>query len=105
MTAPKLAGLDEDLPFDLACVRNAVARELHAQLAMRGEKLELEHLPEAAYAVAVQLAREFQIRVDPSQYIRPDEDALSLDSAAFYGSKFYGSNQEQHGDLPDRYPI
>jgi hypothetical protein len=100
MTAPRRAGLDDDLPFDLACVRNAVARELHAQLAMRGEKLELEHLPEVAYAVAVQLAREFRIQVDPSRYTRRDEEALSLDSASFYGS-----NQEQHGSVPGRYPI
>ncbi|MFI6232665.1 hypothetical protein ACIBD9_03775 [Micromonospora sp. NPDC050784] len=38
-------------------LRDAVARELHAQLAMRGERIELADLPEVSYQVTVQVER------------------------------------------------
>jgi hypothetical protein len=56
---------DEDLPEDVARLRNAIACELHAQLAMRCETINLADLPEVAYAVAVQLGRQFRIEWAP----------------------------------------
>ncbi|MCG5462601.1 hypothetical protein AB0C06_02130 [Micromonospora inaquosa] len=38
-------------------LRDAVARELHAQLAMRGERIELADLPEVSYQVTIQVER------------------------------------------------
>jgi len=83
----------DDLPGELARLRNAVACELHAQLALRGEHIDLAEVPEDAYAVAVQLSRQFHIA---EQWpVADDDDPLSLDSATFHAS-----------DLPtDRYPI
>ena len=42
-------------------VRDAVARELHAQLAMRGERIELADLPEVSYRVTVQVERALRV--------------------------------------------
>jgi hypothetical protein len=50
---------------ELAQLRNAVAREMHAQLALRGEVIELADIPEVAFTVAVQLRREFRIECYP----------------------------------------
>ncbi|MDG4778599.1 hypothetical protein O7614_02935 [Micromonospora sp. WMMD961] len=41
----------------LVAVRDAVARELHAQLALRGERIELADVPEVSYQVTVQIER------------------------------------------------
>ncbi|WP_410819872.1 hypothetical protein [Micromonospora sp. 050-3] len=38
-------------------LRDAVARELHAQLALRGERIELADLPEVSYQVTRQVER------------------------------------------------
>ncbi|MET7875799.1 hypothetical protein [Micromonospora profundi] len=38
-------------------LRDTVARELHAQLALRGERIELADLPEVSYQVTVQIER------------------------------------------------
>ncbi|MEK8108550.1 hypothetical protein NKG94_33660 [Micromonospora sp. M12] len=38
-------------------LRDTVARELHAQLAMRGERIELADLPEVSYQFTVQVER------------------------------------------------
>lgn len=46
---------------DLAPLRNAIARELHAQYALRCEKIDFVDLPEIAYAVAANLQHEFRI--------------------------------------------
>ncbi|MFI6065385.1 hypothetical protein ACIA47_08950 [Micromonospora sp. NPDC051227] len=43
-------------------LRDAVARELHAQLAMRGERIELADLPEVSYQVTVQVERALRAR-------------------------------------------
>jgi hypothetical protein len=37
-------------------VRDAVARELHAQLTLRAERIELEAVPEVAYQVTLRVA-------------------------------------------------
>ncbi|MBQ1010924.1 hypothetical protein KBX53_08190 [Micromonospora sp. M51] len=38
-------------------LRDAIARELHAQLALRGERIELADLPEVSYQVTIQVER------------------------------------------------
>ncbi|WBB78001.1 hypothetical protein O7606_17295 [Micromonospora sp. WMMD882] len=40
----------------LAELRDAVSRELHAQLALRAERIELEAVPEVAYQVTLRVA-------------------------------------------------
>jgi hypothetical protein len=84
-----------DIPAELACLRNAISCELHAQLAMRDETINLVDVPEVAYAVAVQLTRAFRIARTPLwEYEREDDESLGPDAATFYGSA-----------VPDRYPI
>nr|WTA68069.1 hypothetical protein OHB51_02520 [Micromonospora sp. NBC_00855] len=39
----------------LVALRDAVARELHAQLALRGERIELADLPEVSYQVTLRV--------------------------------------------------
>ncbi|MFF0149835.1 hypothetical protein [Micromonospora sp. NPDC005203] len=39
----------------LVAIRDAVARELHAQLALRGERIELADLPEVSYQVSLRV--------------------------------------------------
>ncbi|SCE67663.1 hypothetical protein GA0074696_0171 [Micromonospora purpureochromogenes] len=41
----------------LAEIRDAVARELHAQLALRAERIELADVPEIAYQVTLRVDR------------------------------------------------
>ncbi|MEU5961338.1 hypothetical protein ABZ777_09010 [Micromonospora parva] len=38
-------------------LRDTIARELHAQLALRGERIELADLPEVSYQVTIQVER------------------------------------------------
>ena len=80
----------------LAQLRNAVARELHAQLAMRGEVIRLADVPEVAYVVAVQLGREFRVECVTSEQL-VDDDSLGPDGATFYGSSLPADGS--------RYPI
>jgi hypothetical protein len=92
----------DESSIELARLRNAVARELHAQFALRGEKINFVDLPEVAYAVAVQLGREFRIECDSSRQCELDDESLGLDGAAFYGSALHSGNDQYP---PDRYPI
>ncbi|MFY1618811.1 hypothetical protein [Micromonospora sp. WMMD736] len=39
----------------LVAVRDAIARELHAQVALRGERIELVDVPEVAYQVTLRV--------------------------------------------------
>ncbi|MET7821128.1 hypothetical protein [Micromonospora zamorensis] len=41
----------------LVALRDTIARELHAQLALRGERIELADLPEVSYQVTIQVER------------------------------------------------
>jgi hypothetical protein len=89
----------EELPLELASLRNAVACELHAQLALRGERIDLAAVPEVAYAVAVQLSREFRIEPAPArQSDLEDDESLGPDCATFHGSALPAG-------ASDRYPI
>jgi hypothetical protein len=93
----------EEISVELARLRNAIACELHAQLAMRCETINLADIPEVAYAVAANLGQSFRIewasRWEPD---RDDDESLGLDSAVFYGSTL----QADHGQgQPNRFPI
>ncbi|MGI5524970.1 hypothetical protein ACQEUX_29105 [Micromonospora sp. CA-259024] len=46
----------------LVALRDAIARELHAQLALRGERIELADLPEVSYQVTIQVERTLRAR-------------------------------------------
>jgi hypothetical protein len=79
--------MQDETPVELARLRNAISCELHAQLAMRGEAITLEEVPEVAYAVAVQLGRAFRIEWAPSWDEDRDEDFFSLDAATYHAPK------------------
>jgi hypothetical protein len=68
--------VSDEVPIELARLRNAVARELHAQLALRGEMIDLAEVPEVAHVVAVQLRREFRIEeYDPARHRGSDDES------------------------------
>ncbi|MGC4877478.1 hypothetical protein ACLQ26_14650 [Micromonospora sp. DT43] len=46
----------------LVALRDAIARELHAQVALRGERIELADLPEVSYQVTIQVERALRAR-------------------------------------------
>jgi hypothetical protein len=103
MTGRIAPDASDEVPIELARLRNAVAREMHAQLALRGEKIDLADVPEVAYTVAVQLDREFRIEYDAAGHLGSDNDEfLSLDSAAFNGSALPNGDDRRPSD---RYPI
>ncbi|MFK3983277.1 hypothetical protein ACI2K4_23215 [Micromonospora sp. NPDC050397] len=93
----------DDIPVELGRLRNAIANELHAQLALRGETIELADVPEVAYAVAVQLGHAFRVEWAPRWVDdREDDGSVGLDAATWYGSALPdGGNQER----VDRYPV
>jgi hypothetical protein len=95
--------VSDQIPAELARLRNAIACELHAQFALRGETLNLVDIPEIAYAVAVQLGHAFRIEWAPEWAGEPDDDgSFGPDSAVFHGSALpTGDGQEP----VDRYPI
>jgi hypothetical protein len=87
----------DDIPAEVARLRNSIACELHAQLALRGETLDLAAVPEVAYAVAVRLWQAFAIEWAPRWEEEPDDDgALGVDAAVFHASVL---------PTADRYPI
>jgi len=91
-----------DIPVELAYLRNAISCELHAQLAMRDETIDLVDVPAVAYAVAVQLSYEFRIeRTRRWEFDREDDDSLGPDAATFYGSDV----PDRDTGSADRYPI
>ncbi len=90
----------DEISTELARLRNAIACELHAQLALRNETINLADVPEVAYAVAAQLRHAFRIEWAPRwESDREDDESLGLDGAVFYGSAI---PEERN---PDRYPI
>ncbi|GAA1679312.1 hypothetical protein [Fodinicola feengrottensis] len=88
----------EDLPAELVQVRQLVAAEIHRQLAMRHDLIQLPDVTEVAYAVAERLGQAFRIEWAPvwEQDRSDDDESLGPDGAAFYGSRLAQS---------DRYPI
>lgn len=90
----------DEISTELARLRNAIACELHAQLALRNETINLADVPEVAYAVAAQLRYAFRIEYSPRwESDREDDESLGLDGAVFYGSAIAEER------TPDRYPI
>ncbi|PWU57062.1 hypothetical protein DLE60_25235 [Micromonospora globispora] len=49
----------------LVAIRDAVARELHAQFALRADRLELADLPEVAYQVTLRVDKVLSGRRPP----------------------------------------
>lgn len=91
---------EDEIPVELARLRDAICCELYAQLAMRRETIEQADVAEVAYAVAVRLRHAYRMEWAPCWEEGAAEDEaegepLSLDSAVFHGSA---------GTL-DRYPI
>lgn len=87
----------EDLPAEAARLRDTISCELHAQLALRGETIDLAAVPEVAYAVALRLRQAFAIEWAPRWDDTPDDDgSLGLDAAVFHASS---------APAADRYPI
>jgi hypothetical protein len=67
----------DEISMELARLRNAVACELHAQLALRGETIILADVPKVALAVAAQLGHAFRITWAPQwESDRDDDDSL-----------------------------
>jgi hypothetical protein len=57
MSDAYVSGDPDGLSPLLARIRDAVALELHAQLAMRADRIELSDVPEVAYQVTRQVDR------------------------------------------------
>ncbi|WP_229398795.1 hypothetical protein [Micromonospora okii] len=57
MSDAYVSGDSDGLSPLLARIRDAVALELHAQLAMRADRIELSDVPEVAYQVTRQVDR------------------------------------------------
>ncbi|HEX6073831.1 MAG TPA: hypothetical protein VFZ32_01035 [Micromonosporaceae bacterium] len=55
-------GNEDGLPPDLADVRDAIAREMYAQICLRNEVIQQEDIPGVAYAVTVMLDRAGTLR-------------------------------------------
>jgi hypothetical protein len=95
--------VSDEIPTDVARLRNAIACELYAQLAMRGETIDLADIPGVAYAVAAQLGHAFRVEWAPCWAGEPQDDAsLSLDGAVFRASALPGAGEPGPAD---RYPI
>jgi len=94
--------VSDEIPVDVARLRNAIACELHAQLGMRNESVELEDIPEVAYAVAVRLRHAFRIEWAPRwEDDEEDDESLGLDAAVFHASTMPDRGQSS----TDRYPV
>jgi hypothetical protein len=94
MTTPDL---DNDMPADLARLRNLIACELYDQLHLRLGHLEQEDIPEVAYAIARRAERAYRIEWAPVWEDDTDDDLDSPDAASFHGSALPAE--------PERFPI
>jgi hypothetical protein len=80
MNARCVSDTGDEAQTEFVRLRNAVVCELHAQLAMRGEAIQLADVCGVADAVVVRLSREFRIENVPSpQGDLEDDDSLGLD--------------------------
>jgi hypothetical protein len=93
---------DGDLSADLVRLRNAVACELHGQLALRGETIGLSDVCGVADAVVRALRHAFRIEWAPPWAEGDDDGPLGSDAAVFHGSSL--PDPEAPGTA-DRYPI
>jgi hypothetical protein len=92
---------DDELPPDLARLRNEISRGLYAQLPIHNEAIQQEDVPGVAYALARRLVLAYRMEPvgTPREANDDDEDGdgddVSLDAATFRGSALG----------PARYPI
>ncbi|MCA2218131.1 hypothetical protein [Jidongwangia harbinensis] len=94
---------DGDLPADLVRLRNAVACELHGQLALRAETIGLADVCGVADAVVRHVRHAFRIEWAPPWAEEQDDDGpLGSDAAVFHGS---GLADPEVTGTADRYPI
>ncbi len=92
--ADSLAGVDDELPPELARLRNEIACGLYAQLPIRNETIDQEDVAGVAHALVVRLIQSYRFEwVRPAD--DPDDEEWSLDAATFHGSHLG----------PSRYPI
>jgi hypothetical protein len=89
----------DEIPAEVARLRDAIACELHAQLGLRCDTIQLEDVPGAAYAIAVRLAYTFRIEwAPPWAEDGEDDESLGPDGATFHGTALPTGSHE-------RYPI
>ncbi|MEV0608663.1 hypothetical protein AB0I61_20055 [Polymorphospora rubra] len=93
---------DDQISPALAHVRNEVASELYAQLALRGETIDLADVCGVAYSVAVRLGRGFRIEAHGFDDGPTDDDSLGPDGATFHGSVLPGGDGR---GSRERYPV
>ena len=75
--------IDDELPPDLARLRNEITCGLYAQLPIRNESIEQEDVAGVADALVRRLVQSFRIEWVPPPR---DDDDLSPDAATFHGS-------------------
>ncbi|WCN81851.1 hypothetical protein [Micromonospora sp. LH3U1] len=85
MTDAYVVGDPDGLSPLLVELRDAVARELHAQLALRGERIELADLPEVSYQVTIQVEQTLRVWRPARQ--SPDESCFDGDRNSVNRSK------------------
>jgi hypothetical protein len=77
--------VDDELPPEVARLRNDISCALYNQLPIRNETIRQEDVPGVAYAVAVRLLQSFRIEWTPVVE-EDDDESVSLDAATFHGS-------------------
>ena len=78
--------VEDELPTEVARLRNEIACALYDQLPIRNETIEQEDVPEVAYALARRLLVAYRLERIPGPDEADDADEVSLDAATFYGS-------------------
>ncbi|MEV6343133.1 hypothetical protein [Actinoplanes sp. NPDC051851] len=90
--------LDEEIPDSPPELRNAVACELYAQLALRNETIDLEAVPGVADAIAHRIAQSFHADWSPPWSTDPiDTEPIGSEAAVFHASALPPSTE--------RYPV
>ncbi|MEV1315804.1 hypothetical protein AB0J14_06940 [Micromonospora arborensis] len=77
MSDAYVVGNPDGLSPLLVELRDAIARELHAQLALRAERIELADLPEVSYQVTIQVERTLRAW-RPGTRLTPSVDVSSV---------------------------
>jgi hypothetical protein len=102
MTVPPVQAHQDETPDAPAELRNAVACELYAQLALRGETIDLAAAAGVADAVARRLVQTFRIEWVPVWAGEPDDDEpLGSEAAVFHASTMPPASEPS----AERYPI
>jgi hypothetical protein len=76
-TVYAMDSIDDELPPDLARLRNEIACGLYAQLPIRNESIEQADVPGVAYALVTRLVQSFRIEwTRPAEPVRDTEWSL-----------------------------